>query len=94
MTLFRLLFAIDAIAALILLYFFFVGLADGSVSSFNMTLWMTTLIGVGAVLLGGYGLNRNGNARTAKLLLSVLAIPACCFAVFFLIIIIAQPRWN
>lgn len=77
-----------------MLYFFFIGLADGSVSSFNMTLWMTTLAGLAAILFGGYSLNKNGNTRTAKLVLSVLAVPASCFAVFFLIIIIAQPRWN
>jgi hypothetical protein len=38
--LFRLLWAIDALVAAILAYFFFVGIADGSVSSFNIGLWL------------------------------------------------------
>ena len=50
---FRLLLAIDAIAALVILYFFMIGLADGSVSSFNMELWFGVLAAVAAILGGG-----------------------------------------
>ena len=52
MTFFWILWGIDAVLSLVVLYFFFVGLADGSVSSFNMGLWLMILIGIGAIMLG------------------------------------------
>ena len=43
MIVFRLFLAIDAAAALVALYFFFIGLGDGSVSSFNIAIWLALL---------------------------------------------------
>jgi hypothetical protein len=57
---FKILFGIDALAGAVILYFFFVGLADGSVSSFNMGLWAAILAALAAILGGGYALNANG----------------------------------
>jgi multisubunit Na+/H+ antiporter MnhF subunit len=46
----RTLLGIDLLVALVVLYFFVIGLADGSVSSFNMSLWLGLLAAVtGAV---------------------------------------------
>ena len=39
MTLYRILLAIDVAAALVAVYFFVVGIGDGSVSSFNIAIW-------------------------------------------------------
>jgi len=94
MIFFRILFGIDALAALVLLYFFVIGLADGSVSSFNIQLWLLILVGVAAILAGGFVLNSKGSRAAANALLAVLAVPATLFALFMLTIILTNPRWN
>lgn len=59
--------AIDALIAALAVFFFPWGLADGSVSTFNIGLWM---------------------------LLLVLAVPGVLVGLFFLILIVGNPRWN
>jgi hypothetical protein len=90
----RVLLAIDAAAAAVILYFFVIGLADGSVSSFNGALWAAILAGVAAILGGGTLLNANGKRALAAVLLLVLAIPATLFGLFALAMIVAQPNWR
>lgn len=94
MILFWTLWGIDAVVALVALYFFFVGLGDGSVSSFNGGLWFGILVGLVAVLGGSLMLKSSGHLMAAKALLSVLAIPAILFFLFFLIAILTKARWN
>ena len=94
MILFWIVFGIDAVAALAAFYFFLEGLGDGSVSSFNMTLWLALLGGVIAILGGGWMLNVNGRRRTAIGVLSILAIPSVLFGLFMLLIVITQPNWH
>jgi hypothetical protein len=91
---FGILFGLDSIAALVAVYFFVAGLADGSVSSFNMLLWLAMLGGIGAVLGGSILLSRNGYRRRANALLLVLAIPGFAFGLLVLLVVILQPRWN
>ncbi|MCX7313562.1 MAG: osmoprotectant transporter permease [Alphaproteobacteria bacterium] len=91
---FRCFLVIDAIALLIALYFFGVGLGDGSVSSFNMGLWVMLLGGLIAIVGGGLGLNAKGQRGLALGLLAVLAVPALLAGLFMLLILILQPRWN
>jgi hypothetical protein len=92
--LFWILFAIDAAVALVALYFFVVGLNDGSVSSFNIHLWMAMLGGIAAVLGLGLFLNAKGYRRHANGVLMILAVPGIFSALFLLAMIILQPRWN
>jgi hypothetical protein len=92
--LFRVLFGIDALAALVLVYFFAIGIADGSVSSFNSGLWLATLAALAAILGGGAALRARGNTRAAIVVLLILAVPAIIFALFALSMIVLQPRWN
>ena len=94
MTLVRVLLGVDALVAAVIVYFFFVGLADGSVSSFNGGLWFSILVALAAIIGGGWKLDASGNRRAAIVLLLVLAIPAVLFGLFMGIIIIANPRWN
>lgn len=94
MSFFRFLFGVDLVAAAVAFYFFFIGLADGSVSSFNMGIWLALIGGIAAILLGGYALKQSGHPRMANLLLAVLAVPTCLYGAFILMIVIAQPRWN
>ena len=84
----------DALIALVFVVFFVWGLADGSVSSFNMVLWIGILAALGGVLGGTSWLRNAGHQRIAKFVLLSLAIPGFLVALFFLVVIIAQPRWN
>jgi len=84
----------DAVIMAIFVGFFFVGLADGSVSSFNMALWVGILLGLGAILYGSRALRAAGQQKTALVILWLLAIPGILCTLFFLIVLIAQPRWN
>jgi hypothetical protein len=90
----RSLLGIDLLVALVVVYFFVIGLADGSVSSFNMSLWLGLLAAVAAAVGGGWVLNANGRRGLAITLLSILALPGVIYALFVLLIMIAQPRWN
>jgi hypothetical protein len=91
---YRLLFLFDLIVAAVVFSFFFWGVSDGTVSSFNAGLWLALLSTVAGVLLGAYYLNAGGKRTAAITLLHVLAIPGFLFLLFFLFVIIAQPRWN
>jgi len=92
--LFRVLWWFDALIAAVFIYFFFVGLADGSVSSFNMGLWLFILAALAAILAGGQALSRSAHPKAALTLLLLLAIPGVIGVAFMLIVVITQPRWN
>jgi hypothetical protein len=94
MILFRL-FLVAAIAVLLIaLSFFFIGIGDGSVSSFNMTMWLALLGALIASVGGGVALNGRGQRRAATAVLGLVAAPGILAGLFFLILLIAQPRWN
>jgi len=86
--------AIDVVIAIIVLYFFLVGLADGSVSSFNIGLWLLILLGLGSILGGSLWLKTAGHPTLAMVLLLILAIPGLLYGLFLLALVIAAPRWN
>ena len=94
MIFFGILFGIDSIIALIAFYFLVAGLADGSISSFNILPWMALLGGIAAVLAGSILLSRSGYRRRANALLLVLALPGFAFGLLLLLALILQPRWN
>ena len=86
--------AIDAVIAAIAVFFLLWGLADGSVSSFNIGLW-TILLGVLAALVAGsLWLRSNGKPGVATVLAWVLAAPGLLVGLFFLVLIVGNPRWN
>lgn len=92
--LFKALFTIDLLIAGIVVYFFFAGLGDGSVSSFNMTLWLAILAGLAAVLSAGYALRSTGRRALANLVLLVLAVPGALYAFFLVVVVMSGARWN
>ena len=94
MTFFWILWGFDACIALVVLYFFFIGLGDGSVSSFNMGLWGLMLGGLAAIMLGSLWLKGQEKLVLAKVLLAILAVPGFPYLMFMLLIIITKPRWN
>jgi hypothetical protein len=85
---------IDALAALVLLFFFFMGLMDGSVSSFNGIEWLIILISVAGILFGSIHFIRKGKKALAWLLLILLAIPALLICVFILILFFGDIHWQ
>ena len=92
--LFRLAFA-AALAVTAAAFVFFVwGLLDGSISSFNMNLWLVLLAIVIAVPITGWSLRAAGKARPAILVLSILAVPGLIYALFILLVVIMRPSWN
>lgn len=91
---FRIFLTINLLIAAIAVFFFVWGLSDGTVSSFNAGLWAGLLAVVIGVPTGGYLLHRNGQRAAALVLLGLLAVPGLLAALFFLILMIAQPRWN
>ena len=91
---FRILWGFDAAIAAIFLFFFFWGLADGRVSSFNIVLWLAILAGLAGVLFGSLKLRSKGRRGEATALLLILAIPGVLGLVFFLALIVLHPRWN
>jgi hypothetical protein len=94
MIFFAILFGIDAVVASVALYFFAIGLGDGSVSSFNIVLWWEMLGSIAAILVGGLLFKSRGHPRWANAVLMILALPAVGYALFFLVLIISHPRWN
>ena len=91
---FWILWGIDAIIGLVVLYFFFEGISDGTVSATNGGLWLIMLAGLVAVLLGSLYLNSHQNFMWAKVLAGLLAIPGFLFGLFFLILLLSGTRWN
>ena len=83
---------IDALIAAIAVLFFVIGLMDGSVSSFNMGLWIVILAGLAAVLGGAHALRRARKGVLARILLGVLAVPGILAGLFVLAVLILNPR--
>jgi hypothetical protein len=92
--LFRLFAAVSMIVLGILLYFFVIGIADGSVSAFNIVLWLGLLASTGLIVGGGVVLKRKGRPRAATALLAVMAVPGIAAGLFILVLIVSQPKWN
>lgn len=84
----------DVVIAAVIVFFFVIGLADGSVSAFNGLLWLGILVGLALVLGGAIALERLQQRALAVLLLCLLAVPGLLFGAFMLLILIMQPRWN
>lgn len=89
-----LLWGFDAIISLVVLYFFIIGIADGSVSSQNMFLWLAILGALGGIMGGSLWLKGAGHLAAAKGVLYILAIPGLIYVLFLLIVIIGKPKWN
>jgi hypothetical protein len=92
--LYRTVLALAAATAAVIVAFFGIGLADGSVSSFNIALWLAILVGVGAILLGGCSLHARGHRKSALVLLAVLAVPGTLYALLVILFVASGTRWN
>ena len=86
--------AIGALVSAACVYFFVIGLIDGSVSSFNAGLWLLMLATCAGVMGGSYLLKARGRTTLALLLSLVLSVPGLLFGLFMLMILLTNPRWN
>ena len=86
--------SVDMIIAFVALYFFCAGLADGTVSSFNILIWITLLAPLGLVVGGGLLLRATGHPGLAKTLVLLLAVPGVLVALFFLLLIASGPSFH
>lgn len=84
----------SALGLLVLAGFFVIGLVDGSVSSFNIALWLALLGVATASLWGGLRLRAAQRHLAATAVLAVTAVPAVLAAAFVLLLLVTQPRWN
>lgn len=88
------LLAIDSIALLIALYFFLVGIGDGTVSSFNIMLWLPLLGGLAGIIFVGRYFRTRQQLVAANIVLAIVGVPAVLACLFVLSLLISQPRWN
>ena len=94
MTTFWILWIFNALIALVPLYFFFIGLGDGSISSRNIGYWFLILLIVAVVIGGSLLLKANNQMGLAKGLLVVAAIPGILTVLYFVIVLTSNTRWN
>ena len=91
---FRVLWIFDALIGLVFLGFFVAGVADRSVSSFNLALWLGILAVLGSVILGSLWLRRAGHRGLALGVLLMLAAPGLLALLFLAVLLVSHPRWN
>ena len=91
---FRLFWGVDVVAALVVLAFFFIGIEDGSVSSFNITLWLALLAGLAVIVFGSNAFQVRGQHGLAFILSAVLAVPALLACLFVGFLLVSGVRWN
>jgi hypothetical protein len=95
MTLFWILWAFAALMSLVPLYFFFVGLNDGSITSKNIGLWGMIILVVCAILVSTVWL-RETHFALARLILIFAAVPGLLVILYFAIVLTSgkKTRWN
>lgn len=94
MIFYRLLQATVGCATAVLLWFFAIGLGDGSIDGGNMLLWLVLLATPIGVLLVAQTLWSKGKRAGAIVLLALPAAPALLYALFVLLIIALQPDFR
>jgi len=88
--LFRILFAFNALALLVLAYFFADGLRYATGGDY-LGLWLPLLLVPAAVLAGSLALRGKGKAGAANVLLGVLAAPFVLCLLFIGLFVVLQP---
>ena len=81
-------------ATLVAFYFFFIGLADGSVSQFNMGIWLMLVLGLPILLLSAFWLKSQDRIKTALALLSIPSLMVTAYLIFLAAILLGNNRWN
>ena len=85
---------INLLMATVLVFFFLLGLADGSISSFNLALWLLILCAAVVVVGGSLALRAAAHVKSAQALVTVFAVPGVLVGLFFAVILLVPGRWN
>ena len=80
--------------SLVPLYFFFIGLADRSITSKNLGLWGLILLGIVAILIGTLWLKDNDHFGLARIILIGAAVPGLLVLLYFIIVLTSKTKWN
>jgi len=86
--------SIDALLCTIVFIFFIIGLVDGSISSFNIGIWIAIWATLSMIIAGSLLLKAGGYVGFGTLLLSILAIPGILCGLFLFLFIVTDTRWN
>lgn len=92
---FKILWLFNAVMSLIPVIYFFIGLADGSITDRNMGMWMIILLLVAGILYGSIWLKNNGRVSLGKIILVVAGMPYAMMILLYLLSIIMGPSgWH
>lgn len=91
---FRILWVTDVVVGIVAVIFFVIGIGDGSVSSFNIAVWLLLLAGLATIVFGSRALQRVGHRALATGLAAVPAIPAILGGGGLVAATLMGVRWN
>jgi hypothetical protein len=91
--LFWLFWGVDALICAIAVLFFLLGLANGSVSSFNIGIWIAIWAALAVILGGSLWLKTAGRPVLGTLLLLVLALPSLLYGLIILLFAVTKTKW-
>lgn len=94
MVLFGTLFALNLLAAMVAFGFFIIGLADGTVTTFNILIWAAMLGFLFSMPFAAWLVRLRGHQRLGTLLLLPLAGVAVLGGVAILVLMVAAPSWR
>ena len=94
MILFGTLFALNVAVALVAFGFFIIGLADGTVTTFNILIWGAMMGVLFSVPMGAWLLRVRGQRRLGIAVLLPLAGVAVVGALAVLVMIVAPPSFR
>jgi hypothetical protein len=92
--LFWTLWGIDALIGAIAVVFFLLGLEQGTISSFNVGIWIAIFASLAIIIGGSLGLKEAGRPVLGAILLLALAIPGILSGVVLLLVTVSNTSWN
>ena len=92
--LFWIFWGIDALICTVVVVFFLLGLTNGSVSSFNIGIWVAILAALAVIIAGSLWLKGVGHPGFGTMLLLVLAVPGLLYGLFILLVAVTKTPWN
>lgn len=93
MSWYRVLFAFDLLVVLVLIYFFAEGRRYGEPGA-TLAIWLPILALPVAMLISAWAMRAKGRNKLAMALILLLAIPPALFALFFGVLLAANPSWH
>jgi hypothetical protein len=79
---------------IIAIFYFFVGLADGTVSSQNMMMWVVLFAALVLLWLACLYLYKAGWVKLAWTIAMLLGLPAIIALIYILMFMFGNVRWN